>query len=94
MSITYTLEVYGYLWSGGAAVYSYNIGAPLISEAEAKAAAGDFESLIDYRVVRCTTTYEKMRGGLLRRCDVWKTLRGFRSGKMTPRRFYRLANGF
>lgn len=32
-------------------------------------------------------------GRLQRRVDTFKTLRGFRNG-MSPRRFYRLANGF
>lgn len=93
MSITYTLEVYGYIWSGGRSVYSYDVKEPVTDDSSAKRAAGDFESLIDWRCVKCSTTYVKAHG-LLRRCDEWKTLRGFRSGKMTPRRFYRIANGY
>ena len=89
---TYTLEVYGRLWSGPRAVYSYDCQQPITSDTDAARRAGDFESLIDWRCVRCTTTYEKVRANLSRRIDEYRTLRGFRAG-MRPRRFYRLANG-
>ena len=92
MHAKFTLEAYGYLLSGSRAVYSYVVQAPVNSDAEAWRAAGDFESLIDWRCVRCSTKYEQAGHGLLRRVDEYKTLRGFRAG-MTPRRFYRLANG-
>lgn len=89
---TLTLEVYGHLWSGPRAVYSYTVDKAPVTDQEAHRRAGDFASLIDWRVVKNTCTYEKAGRGLLRRIDVFKTLRGFRNG-MTPRRFYRLANG-
>lgn len=92
--LQYTLEVYGYLWSGPRAVYSYNVQEPVKTDQEAKRHAGDFESLIDWRLVECSTIYEKSAPNLSRRVDQYRTLRGFRSGKMTPRRFYRLANGY
>jgi hypothetical protein len=86
------LEVYGHTWGGARAVYSY---APKASAAEVIANpslyAGDFASLIDFRVVEETNTYEG-KGVIRRRIDTFKTHRGFRNG-MTPRRFYRLANG-
>ena len=92
MQTEYTLEVYGYLWSGPRAVYSYRTKTAVESDAAAKQIAGDFSSLIDWRCVRCTSFYESLSRGISRRVDEYKTLRGFRNG-MSPRRFYRLANG-
>ena len=85
------LQIYGYLWSGPRAVYQYTIPAPITSDIEAKRHAGDFESLIDWRLVSESNAYEDTGHGLSRRIDTFKTLRGFRNG-MTPRRFDRLAN--
>lgn len=90
----YTLEVYGSLWSGQRAVYSYSLDSctavALIKAETVKERAGDFEAVIDWRLVEHASTYEKSPP-ITRRVDTWKTLRGFRNG-MTPKRFYKLAN--
>lgn len=91
--MTYHLEVYGYLWGGGKAVYSYVIPAAIKADEEANRAAGDFESLIDWRLVENTCTYERTSSPpITRRIDTYRTLRGWHAG-MTCKRFYRLANG-
>jgi hypothetical protein len=87
-----TLEVYGYLWSGPRAVYSYNVEKAPTTDQEAKVYAGDFQSLIDWRAVETSYSFERISRDVSRRIDTHKTLRGFRNG-MTPRRFYRLAHG-
>lgn len=96
----YTLEVYGYLWQGSRAVYSYRIEEPQAfaltgPNGNPNRLAGDFQDVIDWRLVRCVSTYERTgiasRSYITRRVDKYKTLRGFRAG-MTPRRFYQMAN--
>ena len=93
--MTLHLEVYGRTWGGFKSVYQYsqhNATAQELIDNPGRF-AGDFESVIDYRVVEETNEYENVGRGLLRRVDTFKTLRGFRNG-MTPRRFNRLANGY
>lgn len=103
MLAEYHLEVYGYLWSGAKSVYSYQVDTGIAlaladrtrkySDDDAAKCAGDFSSLIDWRVVKHTFEYERTRSPpITRRIDTYRTLRGFRNG-MTPQRFYRLANG-
>jgi hypothetical protein len=92
----YTLEIYGYSWEGRRCVYSYRIEqAQALAlqgpNPEPRRLAGDFESVIDWRLVSCQSTYEGNRT-IKRGTDRYKTIRGFRNG-MSPRRFYRLANG-
>lgn len=90
--MTYHIEVYGHLWSGPRAVYSYTVPAPVDDDAAAKRAAGDFADLIDWRLVEHSCAYEQTKSPpILRQIDTYKTLRGFRNG-MSPGRFYRLAN--
>lgn len=88
IEIAYSLQVYGWLWDGSKAVYSYTLSEPFGSSdnKSAELAAVDFQALIDWRLVKCTHEYEKNR-----RIDTYKTLRGFRNG-MSPARFYHLVN--
>jgi hypothetical protein len=97
---TYHLQVYGYLWSGPTAVYSYTVPADKVekllnaheADCQTKACAGDFAALLDWRLVREDVAYERTASPpILRRIDTYRTLRGFRNG-MRPSRFYRLAN--
>lgn len=89
---TLTLEIYGYLWSGPRSVYSYSLPpGTTVTDDNVKRFAGDFESVLDWRLIRTTHSYERKSSGLFSRTDLYKTLRGFRNG-MTPQRFYRLAN--
>ena len=91
--LTIHLEVWGYLWSGAKAVYSYTPKATAEEViADPKRFASDFASLLDFRVVQESNTYEQIGHCLTRRIDTFKTLRGFRNG-MKPNRFYRIANG-
>ncbi len=91
------LEIYGIAWSGARCVYQYSVTR---EDAEALRSlkimperyAGDFQSVLDWRLVRSEHTYYQS-GPLMRRCDHFKTLRGWRAG-MTNRRFNRLANGY
>lgn len=94
MRTTLHLEFYGWAWGGFKGCYQYTIP-PGIAAAEVianpKRFAGDFESVIDFRVVEETNEYEG-KGTIKRRIDTFKTLRGFRNG-MKPERFHRLING-
>lgn len=89
--LSYKLEVYGHLWQGCRAVYSYSPDHKIETDAEAEREAGDFASLIDWRLLEVTHEdhHTKREDVIIRRV---KTLRGFRNG-MTPARFYRLAGG-
>jgi hypothetical protein len=98
METTVSLQVYGRTWEGFKAVYQYSLPSDIATRAQAdaiaakaKSFAGDFSDIIDCRIVRVTHEYESRPGGLYRRIDTYRTLRGFRAG-MTPRRFYRLIN--
>jgi len=88
------LQIFGYTFEGFKAAYQYT---PKASAADVMAFparfAGDFASVIDWRLVEETNEYERTsRPPITRRIDTFKTLRGFRAG-MTPRRFDRIING-
>ena len=90
--MTYHLRVYGYMWSGPRACYQYTLQKPITTDAEAKQAAGDFESLIDWHLCQETNEYVDAGRGLSRRIDTFKTLRGWRNG-FSNRRYDRIVNG-
>ncbi len=82
----YSLQVCGKTWSGFKAVYTYKLlTKPIMTDDEAKAVAGDFESLTDWRLVSYTAECRRGRVSVTTTI-IRKTLRGFRNG-MTPRRF-------
>lgn len=93
--MTLHLEVYGRAWGGFRAFYSYTIpeATPISSiEANPERFAGDFEQVLDWRLVQETNAYERTSSQpITRRIDTFRTLRGFRNG-MTPLRFYHHAN--
>lgn len=88
----YTLQVYGFLWQGSRAVYSYRITEPQALALQGDSPnplrlAGDFQDVLDWRLVRCLRTLTNRNNTREHR----KTLRGFRNG-MTPARFERMFN--
>lgn len=93
----YHLEVYGRAWGGFRAVYQYTVtkerADAMIADGKPSGLdAGDFESIIDWRLVEETNMVERTKSPpITRRVDTFRTLRGFRAG-MTPKRFYCLAN--
>ena len=97
METQYHLEIYGWAWGGFKATYSYivtaeNAEALRTGAIDPERCAGDFEHVIDWRLVRENCTYERTASPpITRRIDTFLTLRGFRNG-MSPRRFYRLSN--
>lgn len=89
--MAYTLEFYGHTWQGYRSVYAYTLAAPIATDAEALRAAGDFQSVIDWRLVETQSTM-KRHGRESCRTFCQRTIRGFRHG-MTPQRFASLAYG-
>ena len=90
--IEHTLQIYGVTWGGSRACHqcSLTMGAVadlIRSPSKVGSYAGDFQSVIDWRLVAEQKTYANNR-----RETVWKTLRGFRNG-MTLRRYNRIING-
>ncbi len=92
----FTLQVYGFLWCGAKSCYQYSITREqcdmLLENENLRAYSGDFESVLDWRLVKETCVYEKVSGSVNRRIDTFKTLRGFSNG-MTPQHFQRIING-
>lgn len=87
--MAFHLQIYGRTWSDRKAAYQYSLETPIKTDKEAQQAAGDFASVIDWRLVEETNAYEHISHGIARRIDTLKTLRGFRNG-MNPQRFARL----
>lgn len=86
-----SLEVVGHLWSGPEAGYRYTVPEGVLAEnviANPSRFAGDFQSVSDFQLVRCFTTFE-YEGKTQRRIESETVLRRFRSGTMA-RRFRRL----
>ena len=84
------LEVYGHLWNGARATYTYKVGsarAQILKNMDQPTTLdmGDFASVLDWRLTETTTVTER-RGSVVRHISTTKTLRGFRNG-MTPTRF-------
>lgn len=91
--MTYHLQVYGFTYEGFRSCYQYTINEPIMplsDVAAVKRLAPDFESLIDYRIVKETNEYEPTSRGLSRRIDTFKTLRGWRT--FSNRRYSRCVN--
>lgn len=83
------LLVYGRFWNGAHGVYSYTIDEAPADTDEASRLAGDFATVLDWKVIRSTTERQRVRSGIDRTVATRKTLRGWRNG-MRDERYCRL----
>lgn len=58
MTTTYTLDVIGRGYAGYKAAYTYKAPHEVLTSAEIKRLAGDFDSIEDYRITKSDTRYE------------------------------------